>query len=146
MQLLTPLLVMMRARQLTRQLKVIERLVTVLPKRSRARLSDLAVQEIGQASRGEFPHLYGTPPEARYSPWGLGTEIGYERACSDNAEIALRGSALYLAVVYHEIRNSPHPQLQPAYRQLMQLLRALSEGDTTGNTVDSWIQNTGEAA
>lgn len=146
MPLLTPLIVMMRARQFARQLKVIERNVNALPKRSRTRLSELTIQEIAQAARGEFPHLYGTPPEARYSPWGDGTEAGYERACSDNPEVAVRGIALYLAVAYHEIRNSPHPQLQPPYRQLMQLLRTLNEGDTAGNTVESWMQNSGEAA
>jgi hypothetical protein len=146
MQLLTPFLVMMRARQLTRQLKVIERNVHALPKRNRARMSELTVQEIGQASRSEFPHLYGTPPEVRYSPWGQGTDAGYERAGSDNPQVAMRGIALYLAVAYHEMRNSPYPKLQQPYRQLMQLLRELNEGDTAGKTVDSWIQNAGKAA
>jgi hypothetical protein len=146
MQLLTPLLVMIRARQLVRQLTVIQRNVRALPKRSRARMSLLTIQEIGQASRGEFPHLYGTTPESRYSPWGDGTEAGYERACSDNPEVAMRGIALYLAVAYHEIRNSPHRQLQAPYRQLMQLLRELNEADNARSTVDSWMQDTGEAA
>jgi hypothetical protein len=93
MQLLTPFIVMMRARQLGRQFRGIERSVRALPERSRPRMSMLTLREIGQASRSEFPHLYGTAPEARYLPWGQGTEAGFERACSNNPEVAMRGIA-----------------------------------------------------
>ncbi|MHB1056452.1 MAG: hypothetical protein ACYC0F_01045 [Rhodanobacter sp.] len=145
MQILTPFLVMMRARQLGRQFRDIERNVRTLPKRSRERLSTLTLREIGQASRSDFPHLYGTAPEARYLPWGQGTEAGYERACSGNAEVALRGIALWLAVAYHETKNSPHASLQPQHRQLMQLLRELKEVHSSGSTVDSWMQESAVA-
>jgi hypothetical protein len=145
MQILTPFLVMMRARQLGRQFRDIERSVRGLPKRSRQRLSTLTLREIGQASRSDFPHLYGTAPEARYLPWGQGTEAGYERACSNNSEVALRGIALWLAVAYHETKNSPHASLQPQHRQLMQLLRELKEVHSSGNTVESWMHDTAAA-
>ncbi|KZC18648.1 MULTISPECIES: hypothetical protein [Rhodanobacter] len=149
MQILTPFLVMMRARQLGRQFRDIERSVRALPKRSRERLGTLTLREIGQASRSDFPHLYGTAPEARYLPWGQGTEAGYERACSNNAEVALRGIALWLAVAYHETKNSPHASLQPQHRQLMQLLRELKEvhgAGTAGNhNGNSWVQESAVA-
>lgn len=145
MQLLTPFFVMMRARQLGRQFRDIERSIRALPRRSRTRLSTLTLREIGQASRSDFPHLYGTPPEARYQPWGQGTEAGYERACSTNPEVALRGIALWLAVAYHETKNSPHTSLQPQHRQLMQLLRELKEVHSSGNTVESWMQSSAVA-
>ncbi|OOG42087.1 hypothetical protein [Rhodanobacter sp. C05] len=145
MQLLTPFFVMMRARQLGRQFRDIERNIRALPRRSRTRLSTLTLREIGQASRSDFPHLYGTPPEARYQPWGQGTEAGYERACSTNPEVALRGIALWLAVAYHETKNSPHTSLQPQHRQLMQLLRELKEVHSSGNTVESWMQSSAVA-
>ncbi|MBB6249114.1 hypothetical protein [Rhodanobacter sp. A1T4] len=141
MRLLTPVIVMMRARQLARQFRGIERSVRALPERSRPRMSMLALREIGQASRTEFPHLYGTAPEARYLPWGQGTEAGFERACSNNPEVAMRGIALWLAVAYHETKNSPHARLQPQFRQLMQLLREIKEVRTSGDTVDSWMQS-----
>jgi hypothetical protein len=141
MQILTPFFVMMRARQLGRQFRDIERSIRGLPKRSRERLGALTLREIGQASRSDFPHLYGTAPEARYLPWGQGTDAGYERACSNNAEVAMRGIALWLAVAYHETKNSPHASLQPQHRQLMQLLRELKEMHGRGkSTVDSWMQ------
>jgi hypothetical protein len=145
MQLLTPFFVMMRARQLGRQFRDIERNIRALPKRNRTRLSTLTLREIGQASRSDFPHLYGTPPEARYQPWGQGTEAGYERACSTNPEVALRGIALWLAVAYHETKNSPHASLQPQHRQLMQLLRELKEVHSSSNTAESWMQNSAVA-
>ncbi|HEY0198622.1 MAG TPA: hypothetical protein VGC19_08795 [Rhodanobacter sp.] len=144
MQLLTPFFVMMRARQLGRQFRTIERSVRGLPKRSRERLSTLTLREIGQASRSDFPHLYGTSPEARFQPWGHGTEVGYERACSGNTEVALRGIALWLAVAYHETKNSPHASLQPQYRQLMQILRELKEVHS-GTPEESWIHDTAAA-
>ena len=145
MQILTPFLVMMRARQLGRQYRDIERIIRQLPKRSRERLSALTLREIGQASRSDFPHLHGTAPEARYLPWGQGTEAGYERARSGNAEVAMRGVALWLAVAYHETKNSPYPSLLPQYRQLMQLLRELKEMHSQTKTVDSWMQQTAVA-
>ncbi|OOG47102.1 hypothetical protein [Rhodanobacter sp. C01] len=145
MQLLTPFFVMMRARQLGRQFRDIERSIRALPKRNRTRLSTLTLREIGQASRSDFPHLYGTPPEARYQPWGQGTEAGYERACSNNPEVALRGIALWLAVAYHETKNSPHASLQPQHRQLMQLLRELKEAHSSGSVAESWMQNSAVA-
>lgn len=142
MKLLTPLIVMVRARQLARQLRGIERSIRALPERSRPRMSMLTLREIGQASRSEFPHLYGTAPEARYLPWGQGTEAGYERACSDNPEVAMRGIALWIAVAYHETKNSTHPRLQPQYRRLMQLLREMKEVQTTtADTVDGWMHS-----
>ncbi|WP_449428193.1 hypothetical protein [Rhodanobacter umsongensis] len=145
MQLLTPFFVMMRARQLGRQFRDIERSIRALPKRNRTRLGTLTLREIGQASRSDFPHLYGTPPEARYQPWGQGTEAGYERACSTNPEVALRGIALWLAVAYHETKNSPHASLQPQHRQLMQLLRELKEVHSSGDAAESWMRNSAVA-
>jgi hypothetical protein len=136
---------MLRTRQLGRQFRDIERNVRALPKRARERLSALTLREIGQASRSDFPHLYGTAQEARYLPWGQGTEAGYERACSNNAEVALRGIALWLAVAYHETKNSPHASLQPQHRQLMQLLRELKEVHSHGSSVDSWMQESAVA-
>ena len=147
MQLLTLIITMLRARLLARQFRDVRRRIGALSERSRARLSALTLREIGQATRCDFPHLYGTAPEARYLPWGQGTETGYERACSPNAEVSVRGIALWLAVAYHETKNAPHPSLQLQHRQLMQLLRELKEAQQSGDAtnVERWMQ-AGEAA
>lgn len=145
MQILTPFFVMMRTRQLGRQFRDIERSIRALPKRNRDRLSMLTLREIGQASRCDFPHLYGTTPEARYLPWGEGTRAGYERARSNNAEVALRGIALWLAVTYHETRTATQPGLQLQHRQLLQLLRELKEIRGSKGSVEGWIQESAVA-
>ncbi len=148
MQILTPFFVVMRSHQLARQFRDIERSIRALPKRSCDRLSMLTLREIGQASRSDFPHLYGTAPESRYLPWGQGTDAGHERARSGNPEVALRGIALWLAVAYHETKNSTHAKLQSQHRHVMQLLRELKEMQGTGNgnaTVDSWMQESAVA-
>ena len=149
MQIVTRLIAMTRARQLQRQFRQIERSISAFPTRTRARLGVMTLREIGQASRCEFPHLYGTAPEQRYRPWGQGTDIGFSRAQSDNPEVALRGIALWLAVAYHETKNSPHPSLQPQHRQLMQLLRELKEvhgaGQADAGNGSSWRQESAVA-
>jgi hypothetical protein len=140
MQLLSPAIAFLRAYQLTRQLREIERSVRALPQRSRAQLSLLALREIGQAARSEYPHLYGTPPEARYLPWGQGTDAGYERARSDNPEVALRGIALWLAVAYHETKHSPQDRLLPQHRQVLQLLQELKRLHRPADPVKEWMR------
>jgi len=139
MQLLSPAIAFLRAYQLTRQLREIERSVHALPQRSRAQLSVLTLREIGQASRSEFPHLYGTPPEARYLPWGHGTSAGYERARSDNPEVALRGIALWLAVAYHETKHSPQDRLQLQHLAVLRLLNELKRLHRPANPVKDWM-------
>ncbi|GLQ89736.1 hypothetical protein [Dyella flagellata] len=138
MQIVTRLIAMNRARQLQRQFRNIERNISALPVRTRARLAVMTLREIGQASRCEFPHLYGTAPEQRYVPWGQGTEIGFSRSQSDNPEVSLRGIALWLAVAYHETKDSPHPSLQPQHRQVLRVLRELR--DTTSEQPDGTAQ------
>ena len=145
MQILTPLFVAMRARQLGRQFRDIERSIRVLPQRNRERLGMLALREIGQAARCDFPHLYGTAPESRYLPWGQGTDIGYERARSINTEVALRGMALWLVVAYHETRDATHAGLQLQHRHLLHLMRELKEIDGRKGDADSWIQESAVA-
>ena len=138
MRIVTRLIAMNRGRQLARQLREIERQIQTLPKRSRAKLGMMALREIGQASRSDFPHLYGTPPEERYLPWGQGTDIGLARARSDNPEVAMRGIALWLAVAYHETKDTPHANVQPHHRNLMRLLRELKE-DHRVDPTEKWM-------
>ena len=146
MQILTPFFVTMRARQLGRQFRDIERCIRALPRRSRDRLSVLTLREIGQAARCDFPHLYGTTPEARFLPWGQGTNTGYERARSNSAEVSLRGIALWLAVAYHETKNAPQAKLQLQHRQVLHVLRELKEMHENKKTaISSWMQETAVA-
>lgn len=142
MQIVTRLIAMARARQLQRQFKQIDRTVAAMPAKIRARLSVMTLREIGQASKSEFPHLYGTEPQLRYSPWGQGTDTGFTRAQSDNPEVALRGIALWLAVAYHETKDSPYASLQPQHRQLLRVLRELRDaGNEQVDATAQWMRS-----
>lgn len=146
MRLLTQLIALHRTRQLNRQWRDIQRGIQGLSRQNRTRLGTLTLREIGQATRCDFPHLYGTPPEERYQPWGQGTEIGYTRARSDNNEVAIRGIALWLAVAYHETKDSHQAGLQAVYRQLMRQLRELKEARRDGDATDHWMTDRAESA
>lgn len=145
MQLLSPAIAFLRAYQLERQLRVIASSMHALPRRSLAQLSVLTLREIGQAARCEFPHLYGTPADARYLPWGQGTVSGYERARSDNPEVALRGIALWLAVAYHETKHSPQDRLLPQHRQVLQLLQELKRLHQPADASKDWMRQQASA-
>ena len=139
MRIVTRFIALSRARMLARQFRDIESSIRALPGRTRARLGTMALKEVGQASRSDFPHLYGTSPQQRYLPWGQGTDVGYTRSRSDNAEVALRGMALWLAVAYHETKDTPHPHLQALHRQLMRVLRELKEVHRKDAALERWM-------
>ena len=129
----------MRSRLLARQLRHIQRSIHALPVAQRERLNTLTQRELAQAARSDFPHLYGTPPEARCLPWGHGTTLGYERACSSNAEVAVRGLALWLAVAHHETNGATHARMQAQHRRIAQLLRQLKEVRPAASSADQWL-------
>ncbi len=146
MKLLVPVIAMLRARQLGRQFNAIERSIRALSKRNCTQLSTLTLREIGQAAQNDCPHLYGTAPELRYLPWGRGTDTGYARAQSANTEVCLRGIALWLAVAYHETRNSPHAAVQAQHRQLLHVLRELKEAHRSTRVSNPWATQARAAA
>lgn len=127
MHIVTRIIAMSRGLRLGREFREIERVAHAFPPSARPQLALLTMKELAQAGRCEFPHLYGTPPEQRYSPWGSGTDTGLARARSDNPQVRMRGIALWLAVVFHETRNSPHPALQEQHRQVLRVLRQLKQ-------------------
>jgi hypothetical protein len=128
MSIVSRLLALTRSLQLNRQFREVEKAIASLPLVTRRQLAALSMREFAAAARCEFPHLYGTPPEQpRYQAWGGGTDIGYARMRSDNPQVHLRGIALWLAVAYHETRDSKFSEIQGMHRQLMRMLRTLKE-------------------
>lgn len=135
MRIVTRIVVMSRATRLNREFREIERASHALPHGLRQKLALLTMRELAQAGRCEFPHLYGTPPEQRYTMWGSGTDIGLTRARSDNPQVRLRGIALWLAVAFHETRDAEYPQIASVHRQVLGVLRRLKESvPPTGST------------
>ncbi|MBL8299108.1 MAG: hypothetical protein JNN30_12285 [Rhodanobacteraceae bacterium] len=139
-QLIWRLVATKRAYQLQREFKEIDKLMSVLNNASRLQLATLTQKEFSAAAKSEFPHLYGTPPEQRYSAWGSGTTIGLSRARSDNLPVRLRGIALWLTVAYHETRGTTLPALDSVHRSLLRALRVLRESAPAA-TADSWFSS-----
>lgn len=129
MQIVTRIIALSRAVQLGRQLREIERVLAAFSPNTRKRLAELTVREVDAAAQCEFPHLYGTPPEQRYNAWGNGTDIGYNRVKSDNLQVRMRGVALWLAVVYHETRESRFAEPEQLHRRVLGIIRQLKQAD-----------------
>lgn len=145
MQLVTRLIALSRAMQLRRQFRGIEKVLVDLQPNARRQLAAIAMREFQNASKSEFPHLYATPPDHKYHPWGTGTEIGLERMRSDSLQVRLRGVALWLTVVYHETKDSPFAEQQDLHRQVMRALRALKETIPAAD-LSRWMIGEAEAA
>lgn len=127
MHLITRLIALTRGMQLRRQFKDLEKIIEQLAPNSRRQLAALAMREFSNASKSEFPHLYGTAPEEKYSPWGSGTAVGYERMKSDSLQVRLRGLALWLTVAFHETKESEFGDQRELHRLIMRTLRTLKE-------------------
>lgn len=127
MQFMTRLLALTRAMQLRRQFREIDKTLEQMPATTRRTLAGLAMREFASAAKSEYPHLYATPPEEKYRPWGAGTSIGMERVRSDNLQVKLRGVALWLSVAYHETKDSTFSEQQLLHRQVVRILRMLKE-------------------
>lgn len=145
MHLVTRLIALTRAIQLRRQYREINKALEQLPQNVRRQLAAIALREFSNASKSEFPHLYATPPEDKYRAWGSGTDIGLERLRSDNLQVRLRGIALWLAVAFHETKDSPFGEQQELHRQLMRSLRTLKETIPVAE-LNRWMLNEAEAA
>ncbi|HXS73018.1 MAG TPA: hypothetical protein VN725_03160 [Rhodanobacteraceae bacterium] len=147
MRLVTRILALSRAARLKRQLREIEQRALDLPAPTCALLAELTAKECAAAARSETPHLYGSPPDLKPGSWGTGMDLGYERARSDNAQVRLRGVALWLAVAYHETREASFPEFADLHRDVLRLMRQIKENAAlpTDRTA-SWMKNEGEAA
>lgn len=138
MQIMTRIIALSRSMQLRRQFREINKAMEALQPAARRQLAAIALREFSTASKSEFPHLYGTPPEEKYRPWGSGTDIGLERLRSDNMQVRLRGVALWLTVVFHETKDSPFGEQQELHRLAMRSLRSLKEGVPAAD-LNSWM-------
>jgi hypothetical protein len=122
MRVMIRLLVLARFLMLSRQAREVRRIVQELPVSAQRAVGQLAMAEIQNAARLPAPHFYGSDPGDRYQPWGDATQQAFSRAQSKTPQLKLRGIALWLAVVYHETRETPHPQLQGLHRDVLGLL------------------------
>ncbi|WP_440223583.1 hypothetical protein ACQQ2N_21285 [Dokdonella sp. MW10] len=146
MSILTRLIALTRGMQLRRQFKDIEKALEQLAPNARRQLAALAMREFSNAAKSEFPHLYATPPDAKYAPWGTGTALGMERMRSDSLQVRLRGVALWLIVSFHETKDSPYPEQRELHRQVMRTLRTLKESANPSDSTDAYFADRTQAA
>lgn len=125
MKVVIRLLALARWLMLSRQAREIRRIVLELPISAQRAVGQLAMAEIQSAARLATPHLYGSEVEDRYQPWGDATQLAYAKAQSRTPQLKLRGIALWLAVAYHETRDSTHANLQGVHRDVLGLLGLL---------------------
>ena len=146
MHLVTRIVALSRAARLRRQLREIEQRMRGLPAPSCSLLAELITKECTAAGRSEVPHLYGSPPDLKPGSWGTGTDLGYERARSDNAQVRLRGVALWIAVAYHETREASFPEFQGLHREVLRLMRQVKENAAPPMDGALWLRGKAEAA
>ena len=146
MHLVTRIVALSRAARLRRQLREIEQRMRGLPAPSCSLLAELITKECTAAGRSEAPHLYGSPPDLKPGSWGTGTDLGYERARSDNAQVRLRGVALWIAVAYHETREASFPEFQGLHREVLRLMRQVKENAAPPMDGALWLRGKAEAA
>ncbi|MDQ2971547.1 MAG: hypothetical protein ABIY40_01195 [Rhodanobacteraceae bacterium] len=147
MRIVARILALSRASRLKRQFREVEQRALELPQPAAQLLAELIVRECAAAARCDMPHLYGSPPDLTPGSWGTGTDLGYERSRSDNAQVRLRGMALWLAVAYHETHEASFPEFADLHRDVLRLMRQVKEA--AAQPVDrmaSWMKSEGEAA
>lgn len=125
MKLLIRALVFCRYIVLNRQVREIKRSIQSLPVTAQRAVGQLAMTEIETASRTPVPHLYGSSSTDIYQPWGDGATLAFNRARSRVPQLKLRGTALWLAIVFQETRESPHASMQTLHRDLLGMLGLL---------------------
>ncbi|MBS0430879.1 MAG: hypothetical protein JSS21_00515 [Proteobacteria bacterium] len=130
-----------------RQFRDIEQRALALPPPTSALLAELIAKECAAAQRLEAPHLYGSPPDLKPGSSGTGMDLGHDRARSDNAQVRLRGIALWVAVVYHETREASFPEFADLHRDVLRVMRLIKENaaQPSGNG-ERWMKSGGEAA
>lgn len=147
MRLLMRMLALSRASRMRRQFRDIEQRALALPPPTALLLAELVAKECAAAQRLDAPQMYGSPPDLKPGSWGTGMELGHDRARSDNAQVRLRGIALWIAVAYHETREPSFPEFADLHRDVLRVMRMIKENAAlpAGNG-QRWMKSGGEAA
>lgn len=128
MKILLRAIALTRSFALKRQFAVVERVAHSLPLSQKRELLQLAQREFAQAAQAPLPHLYGSSTTTPYAPFGNGTDLAMERIKSDNQPLRLRGLALWLAIAYHETRDSQqYGEFANMHKAIQRTVRTLKD-------------------
>jgi len=107
------------------QAKVVEKAIRDLPEAKRREAALLTLAELESAAHRPAPPSQGgkttTPSPAR----GNAAHLAFERVRSRLLPIRLRGLAAWIAVVYHETRDSADEGFQGVHRDVLGLIAEL---------------------
>ncbi|HEY9142699.1 MAG TPA: hypothetical protein VIM90_01540 [Arenimonas sp.] len=120
-------LAMYRQLMLQRQAAAVLKAVRALDATQRKTTADQTLAEIQAASVLPHPHWHGASESMLYRPWSPVASVTAGRVRDRSIQLRQRSVALWLAVVYHETRQTPHAGLQAVHRQVLGILRELRE-------------------
>ncbi|WP_460452858.1 hypothetical protein [Arenimonas aestuarii] len=116
-----------RQLMLRRQAAAVLKAVRAFDATQRKTTADQTLAEIQAASVLPHPHWHGASESMLYRPWSPVASVTAGRVRDRSVQLRQRSVALWLAVVYHETRQAPHPGLQAVHRQVLGILRELRE-------------------
>lgn len=125
MTFLTRMLALVRYVTLMRQARELRRIIDSLPKSAQRALASLTLAEIELAAKDPTPGRYGNTDPDPYSPWSNAANDAFARAKSPVAQLKLRGIATWMAAVFHETKDSPHPMMESVHREVLGFLGIL---------------------
>ncbi len=112
MRILITMLALTRLMQLKRQWREVIGRLNELPENSRMLLAAFVYGEAQRAAKHPLPRFYGSRQIDTYRPWGDAVDTAFTRIRNDNMQLRMKGLATWLAVVYHETRDTTHPGLR----------------------------------
>ncbi len=124
-RLIFRILVLGRYLTLNRQAREIKRIIQGLPVVSQRAVGQLVMTEIEAASAAPQPRLYGSTHVHSSKEWGSGTSEAFAKSQSRVQQLRLRGVSMWLAIVFHETRDSKFPGFDSLHREVLGLLGVL---------------------
>ena len=141
MDILVNGLAMCRQLMLQRQATAVLKAVRALDATQRKTTADQTLAEIQAASVLPHPHWHGASESMLYRPWSPVASVTAGRVRDRSIQLRQRSVALWLAVVYHETRQTPHAGLQGVHRQVLGILRELRETAKAGAPAEqAWFK------
>ncbi|HEX5694025.1 MAG TPA: hypothetical protein VFY00_05345 [Arenimonas sp.] len=130
-----------RQLMLQRQATAVLKAVRAMDAAQRKTTADQTLAEIQAASVLPHPHWHAASESMLYRPWSPVASVAAGRVNDRSIQLRQRSVALWLAVVYHETRQTPHPGLQAVHRKVLGALRELREGSrVTPATEQDWFK------
>ena len=141
MDMLVNGLAICRQLMLQRQAAAVLKAVRALDATQRKTTADQTLAEIQAASVLPHPHWHVASESMLYRPWSPVASVTAGRVRDRSIQLRQRSVALWLAVVYHETRQTPHTGLQAVNRQVLGILRELRESaQVTPAAEQAWFK------